>query len=90
MINIYVCMYSLVNNEMNGSKKNEIIEVQNKIDGHKYIVIAKYGVISLVVCISTRLRLIFHADPSNKSYVSIIILITNDLQFLLAIIRLIK
>ena len=29
-------MYSLVNSEMNGSKKNEIIEVQNKIDGHKY------------------------------------------------------
>ena len=29
-------MYSLVNNEMNGSKKNEIIEVQNRIDGHKY------------------------------------------------------
>ena len=29
-------MYSLVNNEMNGSKKNEIIEVQNRTDGHKY------------------------------------------------------
>ena len=26
----------LVNNEMNGSKINEIIEVQNRIDGHKY------------------------------------------------------
>ena len=32
-----LCMYSLVNNEMNGSKKkNEIVEVQNRIDGHKY------------------------------------------------------
>ena len=42
--------------------------------------IVKYGVISLVLCISTRLRLvsilsllvkylvIFHADPCNKSY----------------------
>ena len=29
-------MYSLVNNEMNGCKKNEIIEVQNRIDEHKY------------------------------------------------------
>ena len=41
----------------------------------------KYGVISLVLCISTRLRLvtilsllvkyliIFHADPCNKSYI---------------------
>ena len=44
----------------------------------------KYGDISLVLCISTRLRLvtilsllvkylvIFHADPCNKSYVSIV------------------
>ena len=30
-------MYSL----MNGSKKNEIIEVQNRIDGHKYNVMTK-------------------------------------------------
>ena len=45
------------------------------------LVIVKYGVISLVLCISTCLRLvtilsllvkyfvIFHADPSNKSYI---------------------
>ena len=26
----------IVNNEMNGSKKMKIIEVQNRIDGHKY------------------------------------------------------
>ena len=32
-------MYSLVNNEMNGSKKNEIIEVQNRIDGHRSMII---------------------------------------------------
>ena len=47
-----------------------------------HFVIVKYGVISLVLCISTRLRLvtiltllvkylvIFHADPCNKSYSS--------------------
>ena len=47
----------------------------------------KYGVISLVLCISTRLRLvtilsllvkylvIFHADPCNKSYIYIIYII---------------
>ena len=45
-----------------------------------HLVIVKYGVISLLLCISTRLRLvtilsllvkylvIFHADPCNKSY----------------------
>ena len=46
-----------------------------------HLVIVKYGVISLVLCVSTRLRLvtilsllvqylvIFHADPCNKSYI---------------------
>ena len=45
------------------------------------LVFVKYGVISLVLCISTRLRLvttlsllvkylvIFHTDPCNKSYI---------------------
>ena len=45
-----------------------------------HLVIVKYGVISLVLCISTRLRLvtilsllvkylvILHTDPCNKSY----------------------
>ena len=48
-----------------------------------HLVIVKYGVISLVLCISTRLWLvtmlsllvkslvIFHADPCNKSYIGI-------------------
>ena len=36
MISIQLCMHSLINNERNGSKKNEIIEVQSNIDGHKY------------------------------------------------------
>ena len=47
-----------------------------------HLVIVKYGVISLVLCISTHLRLvtiltllmkylvILHADPCNKSYIS--------------------
>ena len=47
-----------------------------------HLVIVKYGDISLVLCISTRLRLvtilsllvkylvILHADPCNKSYIS--------------------
>ena len=47
-----------------------------------HLVIVKYGDISLVLCISTRLRLvtilsllvkylvIFHADPCNQSYIS--------------------
>ena len=46
-----------------------------------HLVIVKYGDISLVLCISTHLRLvtilsllvkylvIFHADPCNKSYI---------------------
>ena len=29
-------MINKYNNEMNGSKKMKIIEVQNRIDGHKY------------------------------------------------------
>ena len=52
-------------------------------------VIVKYGVISLVLCISTRLRfvtiltllvkylVIFHADPCNKSYISACMGISN-------------
>ena len=48
-----------------------------------HLVIVKYGVISLVLCISTHLRhvtiltllvkclVIFHADPCNKSYICV-------------------
>ena len=54
--------------------------VRYVINNLLHLVIVKYGVISLVLCISTRLRLvtiltllmkylvIFHADPCNKSY----------------------
>ena len=55
--------------------------VRYVINNLLHLVIAKYGVISLVLCISTRLRLvtilsllmkylvIFHADPCNKSLI---------------------
>ena len=54
--------------------------VRYVINNLLHLVIVKYGVISLVLCISTRHRLvtiltllvkylvIFHADPCNKSY----------------------
>ena len=55
--------------------------VRYVINNLLHLVIVKYGDISLVLCISTRLRLvtilsllvkylvIFHADPCNKSYI---------------------
>ena len=55
-------------------------QVRYIINNLLHLVIMKYGVISLVLCISTRLRLvtiltllmkylvIFQADPCNKSY----------------------
>ena len=55
--------------------------VRYVINNLLHLVIVKYGDISLVPCISTRLRLvtilsllvkylvIFHADPCNKSYI---------------------
>ena len=55
--------------------------INNVINNLLHLVIVKYGDISLVLCTSTRLRLvtilsllvkylvIFHADPCNKSYV---------------------
>ena len=61
--------------------KHSVERVRYVINTLSHLVIVKYGVISLVVCISTRLRLmtivsllvinlvIFHADPCNKSYI---------------------
>ena len=49
--------------------------VRYVINNLLHLVIVKYGVISLVLCISTRLRLVtilsllVHADPCNKSYI---------------------
>ena len=61
--------------------KRSVERVRYVINNLLHLVIVKYGVISLVLCISTRLRLvtilsllmkylvIFHANPCNKSYI---------------------
>ena len=61
--------------------KRSVERVRYVINNLLYLVIVKYGDISLVLCISTRLRLvtilsllvkylvILHADPCNKSYI---------------------
>ena len=61
--------------------KRSVERVRYVIKNLLHLVIVKYGDISLVLCISTRLRLvtilsllvkylvIFHADPCNKSYI---------------------
>ena len=63
--------------------RRSVERVRYVINNLLHLVIVKYGVISLVLCISTRLRLvtilsllmkylvIFHADPCNKSYIYI-------------------
>ena len=62
--------------------KRSVERVRYVINNLLHLVIVKYGDISLVLCISTRLRLvtilsllvkylvIFYADPCNKSYIS--------------------
>ena len=61
--------------------KCSVKRVRYVINNLLHLVIVKHGVISLVLCISTRLRfvtimsllvkylVIFHADPCNKSYI---------------------
>ena len=61
--------------------QRSVERVRYVINNLLHLVIVKYGDISLVLCISTRLRLvtilsllvkylvIFHADPCNKSYI---------------------
>ena len=61
--------------------KRSVERVRYVINNLLHLAIVKYGVISLVLCISTLLRLvtiltllvkylvIFHADPCNKSYI---------------------
>ena len=63
--------------------KRSVERVRYVINNLLHLVIVKYGDISLVLCISTRLRLvtilsllvkylvIFHTDPCNKSYIYI-------------------
>ena len=90
--------YCLSNRYLNKVAVIEMVEMVEILDGRLgqlsvervryvinnllHLVIVKYGDISLVLCISTRLRLvtilsqlvkylvIFHADPCNKSYIS--------------------
>ena len=62
--------------------KHSVERVRYVINNLLHLVIVKYGDISLVLCISTRLRLvtiltllvkylvILHADPCNKPYIS--------------------
>ena len=63
-------------------RKHSVERVRYVINNILHLVIVKYGVISFVLCISTRLQLvtilsllvkylvIFHANPCNKSYIS--------------------
>ena len=63
--------------------QRSVERVRYVINNLLHLVIVKYGDISLVLCISTRLRLvtilsllmkylvIFHADPCNKSYICV-------------------
>ena len=84
---------------LNGRLGQRSVErVRYVINNLLRLVIVKYGDISLILCISTRLRLvtilsllvkylvILHADPSNKSYLchqkKIVIERTRDLIYL--------
>ena len=70
--------------------KRSVEQVRYAINNLSHLVIVKYGVISLVLCIFTRLRLvtilpllmkylvILHADPCNKSYICMLYLDGND------------
>ena len=72
--------------------KRSVERVRYVINNLIHLVIVKYGVISLVLCISTRLWLvtilsllvkylvIFHANPCNKSYIYIYIESTTVLS----------
>ena len=71
--------------------QSSVERVRYVINNLLHLVIVKYGDISLVLCISTRLRLvtilsllvkylvIFHADPCNKSYIYYIYTDTNPI-----------
>ena len=65
--------------------KRSVERLRYVINNLLHLVIVKYGVISLVLCISTRLRLvtiptlfvkylvILHTDPCNRSYILTVI-----------------
>ena len=72
--------------------KHSVERVSYVLNNLLNLVIVKYGVISLVLYISTRLRLvtiltslvkyliIFHADPCNKSYIYICTIVTMEIS----------
>ena len=76
--------------------KLSVERVRYVINNLLHLVIVKYGDISLVLCISTRLRLvtilsllvkylvIFHADPCNKSYIYTYISNFNESRLLVS------
>ena len=73
--------------------KRSVERVRYVINNLLHLVIVKYGDISLVLCISTRLRLvtilsllvkylvILHADPCNKSYTCIYIYVVGMSEY---------
>ena len=73
--------------------KRSVERVRYVINNLLHLVIVKYGDISLVLCISTHLRLvtilsllvkylvILHADPCNKSYIYIYICLWSKKKF---------
>ena len=73
--------------------KRSVERVRYVINNLLHLVIVKYGDISLLLCISTRLRLvtilsllvkylvILHADPCNKSYIYIYIYLWSKKKF---------
>ena len=75
--------------------QRSVERVRYVINNLLHLVIVKYGDISLVLCISTRLRLvtilsllvkylvIFHADPCNKSYIHVYIFLYLGPNFVL-------
>ena len=82
--------------------QHSVERVRYVINNLLHLVIVKYGDISLVLCISTRLRLvtilsllvkylvIFHADPCNKSYISREILIEQPSEGLALLAQILK
>ena len=79
--------------------KRSVEQVRYVINNLLHLVIVKYGDISLVLCISTRLRLvtilsllvkylvIFHADPCNKSYIQLENITSAAGQYCTSVIR---
>ena len=65
--------------------KHSVERVRFIINNLVHLVIVKYGVSSLVLCISMKYLVIFDADPCNKSYIFITYLPLSLYIFLLRI-----